>query len=66
MIDQRIKDGQPLTVTFHGVMDENGVAPTEQRFQAMISILDYLKAKESAVRLVTHSQLVDQYFPARK
>ncbi len=63
MIDQRIKDGNALTITFHGYMDASGKPPTGQWFQAMIGILDYLKSKGDRVKLITYSQLVDLYFP---
>ncbi len=66
MIDQRIKDGKPLTVTFHGYMDVNGKPPTGQWFQAMTDILDYLKSKGDRVKLITYSQLVDLYFPPKR
>lgn len=65
MIDQRVKDGKPLTITFHGRMDEGGEPPTEQWFKAMVEILDYLKEKEQAgeVEVTTHLELVNRYFP---
>lgn len=46
-------------------MDEKGAKPSDQWFKAFVEILDYLKAKVDAgeVKVMTHLQLVNLYFP---
>ena len=65
MIDQRVKDGKPLTITFHGKMDEAGEPPTEQWLAAFAEIMDYFQAKrdEGEIEVVTGLQLANLYVP---
>jgi hypothetical protein len=65
LIERRIKDGKPLTLTFHCNMDVRGKAPSGQWFDAFVQILDYLSEKDAAgeVRVMSFADLANRYFP---
>ena len=65
LVDQRIKSGKPLTLTFCCNMDVKGKAPSEQWFTAFVQILDYLQEQQTAgkVKVMSLASLVNLYFP---
>ena len=65
MLEYRIREEAPLTLMFHGKMDEPTETAGPQWFDAMNNILDRIKGKEEASELQTMSylQYANLYFP---